>query len=441
MTKNEPPPERASIENGSAYDRIFALTYLANSALMVAVAILFRYADFVTVTGGSSLDLGLIAGIGTIGAIAMRVFQGVGIDRFGPRRVWLLSLFLYVLSLLGHLLIIDVHGPAVYAMRILMTVSLAGAFGASITFVSLRVPDRRMAEMIGMLGSSGFVGIALGPTLGDWIMGTGEVTRTHVDRLFYLAAACGGVSLLCAFLATHGSVRRPLRRQPHPWPLIKKYHPGMLLLIAAAMGVGIGFPMVFLRKYGSDLGIPGIRYYFIVYAAVAFTMRVSTRRLPERIGPRPMILTGLACLSVSMLLYLLVVDQWTLMIPAVAAGCAHAFLFPSVTSAGATTFPVRYRGLATTLILAFFDVGTLFGQPMIGGILEYSPTIGLAPYPTLYITMCVGLVSVGVTYMIVGHRRRKETLDTSLLTPLVKIRQTERADKVDEPAVQRPKAC
>ncbi len=67
-----------SSKHKSAYDAVFWVVFLANTALMVAVAVLFRYADFVTHAGGTDLQLGMIVGVGTLGALAMRIFQGVG---------------------------------------------------------------------------------------------------------------------------------------------------------------------------------------------------------------------------------------------------------------------------------------------------------------------------------------------------------------------------
>ena len=42
---------------------------------------------------------------------------------------------------------------------------VAGVFGASITYISTRAPAHRMAEIIGMLGTSGFVGMVAGTML------------------------------------------------------------------------------------------------------------------------------------------------------------------------------------------------------------------------------------------------------------------------------------
>ncbi len=389
--------------DGEAYDRIFWLIYVANTSLMVAVSVLFRYSDFVAEAGGTPVHLGWIVGIGMVGALAMRVFQGVGIDRYGPRLVWLLSLVLFVISMLGHLPITSVNGPTVYLMRILLMTSLAGAFGASITFVSLRVPERRMAEIIGMLGSSGFIGMAVGPALGDLVFGSGPITREHVQNMFWLAAAMGVISLICAALATRGHIRPPRRKSPPALSLIKRYHPGVLLLVAVAMGLGIGLPGVFVRPYAESVGITGIKTYFFVYTATAFMMRIGTRRFSERFGVRPMILAGLGSLSASMILYLLVRNEWWLAVPAVFAGTAHAFLFPAVVSGGSLTFPSRYRGLATTLMLSMFDMGNLLGQPSVSGILDFARRNGLPQFATMFAAVSAIVAAIAAVYAVVTH--------------------------------------
>lgn len=396
---------RDADESASAYGGTFWLIYASNTSLMVAVSLLFRYSDFVHVLGGTAMHLGLIAGIGMCGSLAMRIFQGVGIDRHGPRLVWLLSLALFVASMLGHLAIGRVDTPAIYLVRILMMTSLAGAFGASITFVSLRVPENRMAEVIGTLGSSGFVGIALGPVLGDLLFAGSAVEESHVRRMFWLAAAAGTISLIGTAIATRGHLRRLRpRRRISPWTLVRRYHPGALLLVGAAMGLGIGLPGTFLRPYAEHVHLAGIKTFFLVYAFVAFAVRIAGRRLPERLGIRPVILLGLGSLAASMLLYLWVSDPWTLALPAAMGGVAHAFLFPAVVAGASSTFPVRYRGLATTLILAMFDIGMLLGQPLAGGIVEFSRLFGLPPYGTMFVTVASVLLAIAALYTLLGRR-------------------------------------
>ena len=63
--------EEPALPNRGAYGAPFWFTYLANASLMVAVSLLFRYADFVEFLGGSELQLGLIVGAGMVGALAI----------------------------------------------------------------------------------------------------------------------------------------------------------------------------------------------------------------------------------------------------------------------------------------------------------------------------------------------------------------------------------
>ncbi|MHB8970841.1 MAG: MFS transporter [Pirellulaceae bacterium] len=391
------------------YGPDFWLCYVANAMLMIAVSLMFRYADFVTYLGGSERELGMIVGVGMSGALAARVLLGIGMDRFGPRRIWLLALGIFILATLAHLLITSVHGPAVYLVRILLTIGISGGVGASLTYVSLRVPETRIAEMVGTIGTSGFLGLAIGPVLGDWLFGAGPVSQLQLDRMFALAALAGLVSLAAAVTATRGQVRRPHRRPYPAWiPLVRRYHPGLLLLVALAMGLGTGLPGVFVRAFAAELGLPGITSYFLVYSAVAFAARIVTRRWPEILGIRRVLLIGLAALAVSMLLYLTVTVSWQLAIPATVAGLGHALLFPAIVAGGALSFPSRYRGLATTLVLGMLDVGNLLGQPAVGFILHYADQGGLPKYPTMFILVAVFLASVATLF---GWQTRHDKRD------------------------------
>ena len=95
-----PAPARADSRRTTeirVYGPAFWCAYVSNTAMMVAVSLLYRYADFVLYLGGTEWNVGLIVGSGMVGSLAMRFFQGFGIDHFGPRRIWLWSMALLVI--------------------------------------------------------------------------------------------------------------------------------------------------------------------------------------------------------------------------------------------------------------------------------------------------------------------------------------------------------
>jgi MFS family permease len=422
MIANHPPAsekDRGAAANGpnsqtgpqrpisrAAYDATFWLCFAANALLMVGVTIMFRYADFVTFLGGDERQLGLVVGVGMFGALFTRVVLGVGIDRIGPRVVWLLSLTIFVVAALLHLRVESPTSPLLFLARILLTTGIAGAVGASLTYVSLRVPENRIAEMVGMLGTSGFLGLAVGPVLGDLLFWDGVATQQRVDNMFLLAALAGGLAWISAAMAMRGELpsgRMRTRRLPPVWRLIRRYQPGAILLVAAAMGLGVGLPNVFLPAFAAELDITGIRTFFLVYATVAVAVRIGTRRLAQRAGIPRVTCLGIWTMAASMLLYLIVRDPWQLAIPAIAAGVAHALLFPAIVAGGSISFPHRYRGLATTLVLASFDIGNLVGQPLVGYTLYFADQWGMAKYPVMFLMVATTLAVVGGVYYLSNH--------------------------------------
>lgn len=190
---------------------------------------------------------------------------------------------------------------------------------------------------------------------------------------------------------------------PSLFTLLRRHNPGVVLAIGVAMGVGLGLPGTFLRTYAAELGIPRIGLFFLVYAIAAIITRVLTRRWSEHYGPRRIILLGMAGVVASLALFLVVHVEWQLIVPAIAFGCSHAILFPSVVAAGSSTFPLRHRGLATVLVLATWDLGVLAGSPTAGAMLKYSRLAGLPPYPTMFLTMAALMAMVAVWYAIASR--------------------------------------
>jgi MFS family permease len=388
----------------SAYDRVFWLTYLANGLTTVANAMLVRYADFVNVLGGEERQLGFIVGVGMLGSIAMRLVQGLGIDRYGAARVWQLSMVAYAASLVAPVWLSTAYGPAVFIVRTVMQTSLAGVFGSSITFVSLRVAPPRVAEIVGTLGTSGFIGILVGPQISDWICGGASIGQVQVDRLFVTAGGVATLATLATWLATARNPPPGVRRRPSLWRLVRRYTPLSVAVIAAAMGVGFAIPMTFLRPFAAELHITRIGLYFGVYALSAFIARLATRQLFQRHGNRPWIIVGMVLLTSSFLLYLPVRQSWHLVAPGMVAGVAHALLFPSVISAGTIVFPRRFRGVATSMMLAMFDLGTFLGTPVVGALVQHWKQLSLDAYPCMFAGMGGLLLFITVFYWLSGPR-------------------------------------
>lgn len=410
-----PTTNRETAESSSVYNASLLFAFFANVFQLISIGLLYRYSDFIHLAGGQEFELGLITGLATIGAILMRVVQGVAIDQIGPQKIWLLSLILQFIALGWHTTITSVNGMDVYLARGILAMGIAGSFGAWLSFVSLQAPAHRVAEVIGVVGASGFVGMAIGPAIGDWIFASGDVTRDNVVLMFQFAAAMiffAFVSTLIA-ISLGKSVRHGTgvgKQLKNPVSLVRRQNPGFILVIGMLMGMTITFPGIFLRPLAASLQIDGIKIFFLVYNITAFVSRLIFRRAPELLGLTRTITVGFFFFLCSLILFMFAKTEIGFWLPALLGGLGHSFLFPSVIAKCTNQFEKEDRGVATNLILGMYDVGVLFGMPIIGKIISDADQFELSPYPAALTVMCSAIV-LGTFIHLLLDRRRSNALE------------------------------
>jgi MFS family permease len=349
----------------------FWLAYVANLLIVTANTLTFRFSEFVVSLGGSAADAAFVVGIGTGVSVLVRIWMGRAVDQVGPRWFWMASAMALVLS---NLAFIPLHslGPTIYVVRMLYACGLAGVFSCSVIHLCTGVPPGRRAELIGTLGTSGFIGAIIGPQLGDFMF---RMPSLHAHRFLvmfgFAAAICATYLLLVSYLTRHSARPVPHDAPPALVPLLVSYWPGTIVAVAMMMGMALTVPSTFLTLFRDERGLAGIGKFFWFYAPTAIVMRLAGRHWPGETGRRIAAFVGLLSLMASMLLYLFVQTEWDLAWPALAAGTGQALLFPAVTTLGAESFPERYRGTGTTLILGFIDVGGLCGAPALGLLIDH----------------------------------------------------------------------
>lgn len=354
----------------SLYNRTFWLAYLANLMLVAANAVTFRFAEFVNFLGGNEADTGGIIRLGVVGSILIRLTLARDLDRLGVRRMWVGSSLLFIA---GCALLLASHdiGWSIYLARAAFAAGLASMFTCSNVHILHRAPLHRRTELLGALGSSGFLGMMLGAQAGDLIFALLPRDRTLFVVLFGLAGllACGYLVVVWSITWRDEHIHQP--DTPPPWTLLRQYWPGPVVLVALIMGAGFVVTTVFLTRHATSLGLVGVRTYFSGYAVAAFMFRVGTRTWSRSLGRHRMILLGLAGHTLGYVLLWRVSGEWDYVLPSLCGGFAHALLFPCVVSLGAERYPERYRGSGTTLILGFIDVGGALGAQPLGWIIDH----------------------------------------------------------------------
>lgn len=383
------------------YGRRFWTAYAANLLLVSANALTFRFADFVAKLGGTESDSGLLVGFGVIGAVFFRLFSGGWMDRFGIGRVWLIGAATFVVG--GFMMFTATElNWWLYVARLLFATGLATLFSCSMSHIQNEAPPSHRTEVIASLGSSGFLGLMTGTLAADGILALfAERTADTYRALFGVTMACGVIY----FLLVAGLTRRDPKPQsthatPNAWTLFRQYFPGPVIFCGFFMGGGFAVLSTFLTRFAASRGFEGISWYFVSYALSAFTFRIISRTWSRRFGRHILIVVGMTAQSVGFVAIPFVTAEWMLCLPAIAVGFGHALLFPAVVSLGTATYPVRYRGTGTTLILGTFDLGQLILAPVFGAVVDrfgFEPMFYATGGTALVIGFAYGLSALGKT--------------------------------------------
>ena len=408
------PPSSASHSRAAdepIYSRAFWMAYVANLVIVAANALTFRFAELVVALGGKEQTAGLIVGAATAVALGGRLFLGQAIDRYGVRRLWILSAWLFVAG--GACLTFSetLEWP-MYVARSLFAVGLAGGLTSSAVHIQNLVPVHRRTEVLGSLGSSGFLGLIVGTLLSDLLFQLfSGPTRFHA--LFGLSTALGLTYLALIIRLTRTDRHVTNHQTPGLHRLVVQFWPGNVMLAAFAMGLVQSVTTVFLTRFATQRELSGLGPFFVTYALSAFTFRIISRNWSRSLGRHRMILGGLLGHIVGLLGLPFVSTEWQFALPAIAGGFGHALLFPAVVSLGSEAFPLQYRGTGTTLVIGFFDVGMFASAPVLGTIIDRYQGAGYVP---MFLFSALFLFLVMIVYRFTSARR----FDSDLAVPLTR---------------------
>jgi MFS family permease len=216
--------------------------------------------------------------------------------------------------------------------------------------------------------------MVLGPILGDVILGEHR-TAANFQTLFTVAAASLVIPTLLLFFLEPppAEIRQKSSRIRDFFKTVVRCWPGTIVLVVATFGLCMTIPFVFLAKFIDEVGIsiPGVSemgLFFICYAGWGLTVRISSRKIPDRLGRRKMLLVGCVVMGAGMFLFPWVDAEhpWRLAAPALLCGTGHALMFHTATSLFLHTFPSEVRGAGSALSLMVLDLGMIAGAPVLG---------------------------------------------------------------------------
>ncbi|MEV0290125.1 MFS transporter [Kribbella sp. NPDC050820] len=330
-----------------------ALAYfLADGMLVPAVP---RYVAG-ELTGGN-IAVGLAVAGFSLSALVLRPWAGRLADRRGRSIAMVGGGIIFAASVAGYGLTDSVWELA--ALRLLTGVGDAFFFVGALTAMSDLAPTERRGEAISLFSLSLYVGLALGPPIGEALVGVGFTT------VWLASAGCALVAVLLALRV--GDTREPVAASVEAVPgrlLPRAAVIPALLLLALVWGMA-GF-LAFVPLYALDLGLPGAGFLLFGFAGIVVVIRSAGARLPDQLGAARSVRMSLLCTTIA----LATIGLWRsvpgLVLGTAVLGIGVALGTPAIMTLALNRAPAAERGAVMGVVSMSIDLAQGLGPTTFG---------------------------------------------------------------------------
>jgi len=348
--------------------RPFLLVSLASLAYFVAdgtsFALVSRFA--MGPLDADAFGAGLTFGAFSLSALILRPLAGRLADRSGRRPLMVSGALLFGAVMLAHLLASSL--AILLVLRLLLGVAEALVFVAAFAAEADLAPPERRGEALTFFSLSLYVGIAVGPLIGEAAFAVGEFPAVWIASAV-IAGIAGVVALAVPETrpADEPDAVAPTRIL-HPAGFL----PG-LILMTGVWGMGGYFTLMPPYAVG-PLGLDGARLFLLTFGGTVILARIVGARLPDRVGARRLSGTALLVTATGLGLMGFLPTVAGLLGGTLLLGLGVAFTTPALASLTVSRAPASERGAALGTFSLFIDLAFGVGPIAMGAVAASSTT-------------------------------------------------------------------
>jgi MFS family permease len=361
--------------------------------------------------GGSTFASGLFLGFLTYSSAFSAPLTGSLADRFGQRRVLIVSSLALASFSIGYAVIADYR--VTLALVIVHGIFWSGLLSASASYMMHLLPESRRAEGIGYWGLSTVAAMAVAPTVGLWIYRRGWVWLCIVGAILNLVMAAIAWNLRGnggARANAPTDVRQAQDRTSRRGGLIE----WRVLIVSFSLflySFGYGGITSFTALYADANGVTPKSIYLTALAIVILLTRPVAGRLGDRFGYKRVFVPCLVLICLGLGLLAMGGTRGWLIGSAVIFGLGFGTAYPVYVGYVMQGVDADRRGAAFGAILAAFDTGIGTGSTSMGFLIQH---FGFA----FAFSVAAALSALALPYFLVADRLVRPTSQHSVSSAL-----------------------
>lgn len=343
--------------------------------------------------------IGLISGIGALGALFGRLSLGWAIDRFGTRPFLLLGVLLWLVT--SPLTAWTENSMWLIVFRLLQ--GLGGAFftAGALSFINYRTNEAERGAVVSWWDTAGSFANLLAPVSAAWL-----VQVASFNTAFAASGAAAGLALLVGFFLPQSY---PRQEDDAPQATFKLFTPSAVLpgLYAAVLGYAAGAVLVLSPVIAGAVGLENAGLYLLAFSIGTLVVRPVTAPLSDRKGRSWVIIPGIFVMALSLLLLGLIRAPGLALLPPLVFGIGLSSALPGLMAWNGDRATASTQGIAASTLYALWETGIFAGSLLQGRLIDL---FGLQSFTAVSLS----LVLCGLVYIAVLRRKRVNHIKASL---------------------------
>lgn len=337
---------------------------------------------------GTAAQGGIAVSVFLVSAIIIRFIAGMILEKFGKRKILVISVLMFMISTFFYVLIGDFE--TLLALRFFqgiwfsLVTTVGGAIAAEI------VPPERRGEGLGYYGIAMNLAVVVGPFIG--------LTLKPFLSYQLIFMILGFIMIIGFFCVLSVDVGEDIRTKKEKRKLAISDFIEKKSMPIASVGFLVSFAyagiIAFISVYAESLGlIKTASFFFMVYAVAMLLVRPFTGRLFDSIGPNIVIIPSCIMFGIGLISLSFTASSWMLLFSGALVGLGYGTLLPSFQTLAIQAAEKHRSGYATGTFFALYDSGLAIGSVSLGVI------AGIAGYANLYLLLGIFMFGVAAYYV------------------------------------------